>query len=290
MRHKKSKFRLPGPADSAQAVLRNLAISLITHGRIQTTVKRAKVLRPFVEKIITLSRRCASAPDYATRDHHYRLINERLHNTQAAAISTRVWGPYFLHRPGGYTRILRTGFRVGDNAELAIIEFVVSQEHESSEITHSDLLKTVETYMPKGIGRLEKWRSLAQPRIDLELSDQHAASVSFVMKAELPSEVARAPDWPTYRGKSIPMELTVSVLAPKVGTQMWLKTEEPVGLPARPGRITFRLEPDARRSEVKGYVSLEAVPVQRRYCSVAVDGLAGEVFHATLIDGETATT
>lgn len=290
MRHRKSRLRLPGPADHAQADLRNLAISLITHGRIQTTVKRAKVLRPFVEKIITISRRCASAPDYATRDRHYRLVVERLHSKKAAAISTRVWGAYFLHRPGGYTRILRTGFRVGDNAEMALIEFVIESEHSQIETTHAHLLQTVETYVPKGIGLLETWRSLAPPRIDLAFSDQRNASVSFVVRAELLGEVREASDWPKHRGKNIPMELTVSVLAPKAGSEMRLETTRPVGLPSRPGRITFHLSPNADRSEIKGFVSLAGVPAQRRYCSVAVDGPTGEVFHATLLDEETTTT
>lgn len=290
MRHRKSRFRLPGPADYAQAVLRNLAISLITHGRIKTTVKRAKVLRPFLEKIITLSRRCASAANYATRDHLYRMIFERLHNKEAAAISTRVWGPYFLHRPGGYTRILRAGFRAGDNAELAIIEFVVAKDHERDDIAHSDLLKTFDTYIPKGVGLLETWRSMDPPHIDLQFLDQRTASVAFTLKAELSKDTAGASDWPKSRGKVIPMELTVSVLAPKKGSQMWLRTDEAVGLPARPGRVTFRLKPEARSSEIKGFVSLEEVPVRRRYCSVVVDGPAGEVFHATLIEEEATTT
>lgn len=284
MRHRKSRLRLSGSSDHAQAVLRNLAISLITHGRIKTTVKRAKVLRPFLEKIITLSRRCASAADYSTRDHLYRIICERLHDRKAAAISTRVWGPYYLQWPGGYTRILRAGFRVGDNAELAIIEFVIAQEHESVQIRHSDLLSTFKTYKPKGVGLLEAWRSIDPPRIDLKLSDQRGAAVAFTVEAEISEDAAYAFNWPKFRGRHIPMELTVSVLAPKTGSHMWLKTDEAVGLPARAGRITIRLEPDTRRSHVEGFVSLEKVPINKRYCSVAVDSPAGEVFHATLIE------
>ncbi|BDI05173.1 50S ribosomal protein L17 [Sphaerotilus microaerophilus] len=282
MRHRKSRLRLAGPSDHARAVLRNLAISLLTHGRIETTVKRAKVLRPFIEKIVTQSRRCASAVDYATRDHEYRMVRSQLHDNHATAIATRVWGPYFLHRPGGYTRIMRNGFRVGDNAEMAIIEFVLSTAGES----HAQLVAALSAYAPGGARFLNAWRLLAKPRIDFEVrtADQSAGQVHFALNASLQGKL---PDvrWPTMNKKPIPMELTLSISAPRVGTETRLSNSSLKDPVDHSKRITFQLVPnrDGRASTIEGYVSLAKVEQHKRYCSIAVDGPTGEVFHATLI-------
>lgn len=116
MRHN-NKGRALGRTDShKEALLRNMATSLFRHGRIETTTAKAKELRPFAEKLITLAKR---------GDLHSRRLAAR--HIQDREILSRLFaaiGPAAAQRPGGYTRILKTGFRQGDGAETALIELV----------------------------------------------------------------------------------------------------------------------------------------------------------------------
>lgn len=116
MRHKKSGKKLGRPTAHRIAMLRNMTVSLIEHGRIETTVTRAKALKVFVEPLVTLGKK----GDLASR----RLALRRLPNKAAVHQLFDVIAPIFANRPGGYTRIIKTGFRKGDNAPMAIIEFV----------------------------------------------------------------------------------------------------------------------------------------------------------------------
>ncbi len=99
-----------------QALIRGLVTSLIEHGRIRTTVEKAKELRRHVEKAVTLAKK----GDLATR----RLLISRIHNVDAAATLINDLGVRFKDRPGGYTRVIRLENRPGDRAEMAFIEFV----------------------------------------------------------------------------------------------------------------------------------------------------------------------
>ncbi|MGA1846824.1 50S ribosomal protein L17 [Deferribacter abyssi] len=116
MRHRKAGKKLGRPTAHRVAMLRNMTISLVNNGRIETTLTRAKALRGFVEPLITLGKR----GDLAAR----RLALRRLPNKNAVHKIFDEIAPIFKNRPGGYTRIIKTGFRKGDNARLAIIEFV----------------------------------------------------------------------------------------------------------------------------------------------------------------------
>ncbi len=116
MRHKKSGKKLGRPTAHRIAMLRNMTVSLIEHGRIETTVTRAKALKTFVEPLITLGKK----GDLASR----RLALKRLPNKSAVHQLFDVVAPKFAERPGGYTRVIKTGVRRGDNAQMAIIEFV----------------------------------------------------------------------------------------------------------------------------------------------------------------------
>jgi large subunit ribosomal protein L17 len=98
------------------ALLRNLATSLIEQGAIETTEAKAKELRPFVEKLITKAR--------AGTLHARRLAGKHVQKRAAADKLFQEVGPKFAKRAGGYTRILKTGFRKGDGAEMARIELV----------------------------------------------------------------------------------------------------------------------------------------------------------------------
>lgn len=116
MRHGKKFNHLGRKSAHRKALLRNLAIALITHKRIKTTVAKAKALSKFVEPLVTKSK--------TNTTHSRRVVFSYLQNKEAVtelfgAISEKV-----ADRPGGYTRILRVGYRLGDNAEMAIIELV----------------------------------------------------------------------------------------------------------------------------------------------------------------------
>ena len=116
MRHLKQGRKLGRNAAHRTATLRNLAISLIGHGRIQTTLPKAKELRRFVEPLITFAKQ-----DSPTRR---RFVAARLNNKVVLGKLFNEVAVRSRERPGGYTRILKTGFRAGDRAPMAYIEFV----------------------------------------------------------------------------------------------------------------------------------------------------------------------
>ena len=109
-------------------MLRNQATELLRYERLETTVPRAKELRPFVERIITLAKRGLAAGDAKGRAlHARRLVLRDLQDRDVVGKLFETIAPRFEARPGGYTRILRTGFRRGDSAETAQIELVGSE-------------------------------------------------------------------------------------------------------------------------------------------------------------------
>ena len=116
MRHQRRINHLGRTAAHRKALLSNMACSLILHKRIHTTLAKAKELRKFIEPLVTKSK------DDTT--HSRRTVFSYLHNKYAVTELYREISQKIADRPGGYTRILKTGFRQGDNAEMCIIEFV----------------------------------------------------------------------------------------------------------------------------------------------------------------------
>lgn len=116
MRHGKKNNHLGRTSSHRKAMMSNMASSLIKHKRIITTVAKAKSLRVFVEPLITRSK------DAST--HNYRTVFSYLRDKDATRELFTVVGEKVANRPGGYTRILKTGNRAGDNAEMAMIELV----------------------------------------------------------------------------------------------------------------------------------------------------------------------
>jgi large subunit ribosomal protein L17 len=109
-------------------MLRNQATELLRYERIETTVPRAKELRPFVERIITLAKRGLAAGEANGRSlHARRLVLRDVQDRDVVGKLFDTIAPRFEARPGGYTRILRTGYRRGDSAEVAQIELVGSE-------------------------------------------------------------------------------------------------------------------------------------------------------------------
>ena len=128
MRHRTSHRKLGRVTEHRISMLRNQATELLRYERLETTVPRAKELRPFVERIITLAKRGLAAGDAKGRAlHARRLVLRDLQDRDVVGKLFETIAPRFEARPGGYTRILRTGFRRGDSAETAQIELVGSE-------------------------------------------------------------------------------------------------------------------------------------------------------------------
>lgn len=136
------------------ALLRNLSTELFRHERIRTTLMKAKELRPFAEKLITLSKReTLHARRLVLRDIHDKDVVSKMFDT----ISSR-----FAQRPGGYTRIIKLGPRRGDNAEMALIELIGAEVGKKAATPPSDAAATPET-----AGKKEtKGKSAAKPKAE----------------------------------------------------------------------------------------------------------------------------
>jgi large subunit ribosomal protein L17 len=121
MRHRKKGRKLNRTHEHRKAMFANMAAALIEHEQIVTTLPKAKELRGVVEKLITLAKKGAGD----NRLHYYRLAIARLQGKKEAAKKLfDVLGPRYADRPGGYTRVLKAGYRYGDNAPMAVIELV----------------------------------------------------------------------------------------------------------------------------------------------------------------------
>ncbi len=128
MRHRVSHRKLGRVTEHRIAMLRNQAQALLRFERLETTVPRAKELRPFVERIITIAKRGLAGGDGNGRSlHARRLVLRDIHDREVVSKLFDTIAPRFETRPGGYTRILRIGYRRGDSAEVAQIELVGSE-------------------------------------------------------------------------------------------------------------------------------------------------------------------
>jgi large subunit ribosomal protein L17 len=128
MRHRVAHRKLGRVTEHRIALLRNQAEALLRHERIETTVPKAKELRPFVERIITLAKRGVKANDAKGQTlSARRLVMRDIVNEDVVAKLFDTLVPRFMERPGGYTRILKLGHRRGDAAEVAQIELVGSE-------------------------------------------------------------------------------------------------------------------------------------------------------------------
>ncbi len=116
MRHGVGRRKLNRTWQHRKAMLANMSASLIEHEQITTTLPKAKELRPYVEKLVTLAKK----GDLASR----RLAIARVRDTDMVAKLFQTLGPRYAERAGGYIRIMKAGFRYGDSAPMAVIEFV----------------------------------------------------------------------------------------------------------------------------------------------------------------------
>lgn len=166
MRHNKKFNHLGRQSSHRKALMSNMATSLILHKRINTTLAKAKALRMFIEPLITRSKEDST--------HSRRIVFSYLKDKTATAELFREIAPRIATRPGGYTRILKTGFRLGDAAEMCFIELVDFNETYSVEGTAAAKPKTR--------------RSRTAPKKDAAVSD--AVVVEDGAEAKAPKKAA----------------------------------------------------------------------------------------------------
>jgi large subunit ribosomal protein L17 len=129
MRHNKHHASLGVTREHRESMLSNLAAALITHGRIQTTLAKARALRPFIEKVITKAKHAASKEARRDAVHLRRLALRDVRDEDAVTLLFNDKYKEFVNRAGGYTRIYKLGpQRLGDAAEMALIEFVKAED------------------------------------------------------------------------------------------------------------------------------------------------------------------
>ena len=128
MRHRVAHRKLGRVADHRVAMLRNQATALLRYEHIETTVPRAKELRPFVERLITIAKRGVAGGESNGRLlSARRLVGVELQDREVVGKLFETIAPRFAERPGGYTRLVRLGYRRGDSAEVAQVELVGSE-------------------------------------------------------------------------------------------------------------------------------------------------------------------
>ncbi|MEW6133658.1 MAG: 50S ribosomal protein L17 [Pseudomonadota bacterium] len=130
MRHRQSNRKLNRTTSHRLAMLRNMTNSLLRHEVIKTTLPKAKELRRFIEPLITLGKEPSLA--------HHRLAFDRLRDREMVMKLFNELGPRYKARPGGYTRILKFGYRVGDNAPMALVELVDRPEGGAAEVVEAE--------------------------------------------------------------------------------------------------------------------------------------------------------
>ncbi len=162
MRHRRFTKRIGTDSDHARANLRNLASALIKHEQIKTTLAKAKLLRSYVEKLITFGKRGDL--------HARRIVVARLNNKSAAKKIFDDLAKRFSNRQGGYTRIVKAGFRAGDCAPMAYISFVESELEVKPK--KEEPKKEVEEIKEKVKEELSEKKEEQKPDTDLEASEE----------------------------------------------------------------------------------------------------------------------
>ncbi len=152
MRHRVAHRKLGRVTEHRLATLRNQAQMLLRHERIDTTLAKAKELRPFVERLITVAKRgLEDGADTPRALHARRLVARDLADKRVTSKLFETLAPRFAERPGGYTRVLRLGRRQGDCAEIAQIELVGSEYDPNADQSTETAGQTVAA-APKGVG------------------------------------------------------------------------------------------------------------------------------------------
>lgn len=190
MRHGRKVNKLGRKSAHRQAMLANMASSLIMHKRINTTLAKAKALRVYVEPLITKSKEDST--------HSRRVVFSYLQNKEAVTELFREVSVKVAERPGGYTRILKTGTRLGDNAEMCLIELV---DYNENLLGTKESAKAKSSRRRRGAGKKKeeplkvadkKKAVVAEPEVSEEPEDEIVAEVSETPAAETPEQEEQA--------------------------------------------------------------------------------------------------
>lgn len=174
------------------AMLANLAASIIKHGKVHTTDAKAKEVRPFLERLVTFARRGDL--------HARRIVLSRLKGDQDAVKKLfGEIGPRYASRPGGYTRILKLGFRQGDNSPMSLIEFVEDEEKKKP-AKKSKAVKT-KAKAPK---KAEKTPETVEPEVTAEAAEKAVEAIEEAVEQpeEVPETAEVAPEEPAEETKA----------------------------------------------------------------------------------------
>jgi large subunit ribosomal protein L17 len=128
MRHAKHRHQLGRKMEHRSALMANLAMALIKNRRIRTTLAKAKALRPYIEKTITLAKKAYATDDKVRKHHYHKVALARVRNIESVNRLFDVLAEEFVNRAGGYTRIYKLVPRLGDAADIAIIELISAKD------------------------------------------------------------------------------------------------------------------------------------------------------------------
>ncbi len=185
MRHSKRRHVLGVTGPHRSAMMGNLSVALITHGRIETTLSKAKALRPFIEKVITLAKKAEQATDSARKIHFRRLAVSRVRDKKAVATLFDERVTEFMDRSGGYTRIYKIGQRIGDAAEMALIELI-----DGSDEGYSKPKRKAAPKAKAAPAEPEAEAEAEEAPAEIEVTDSEEASPEPEAEAETPAEEA----------------------------------------------------------------------------------------------------
>lgn len=187
MRHGKKINHLGRKAAHRKAMLSNMACSLIEHKRINTTVAKAKALRVYIEPILTKSKTDST--------HSRRVVFSQLQNKNVVTELFREVAPKIADRPGGYTRIIRTGYRLGDNAEMCMIELVDFNELYTNEKAKKTTRRSRRGGAPKAASA-EETTTVEETTEEVSTEDTAAEQVEEAPAAEEATEAEETSEEP----------------------------------------------------------------------------------------------
>ncbi len=190
MRHGKKFNHLSRKTAHRKAMLSNMACSLIEHKRINTTIAKAKALRGYVEPLITKSKNDTT--------HSRRTVFSYLQSKDAVSELFREVAPKIADRPGGYTRIIRTGYRLGDNAEMCMIELVDFNEL----YTNEKAKKTTRRSRRGGGGGAQAAAGEATAEATETTEEAPATEEATAEATEAPAEEAKTEEAPAEEPKA----------------------------------------------------------------------------------------
>lgn len=168
MRHGVKTNHLSRKKGHHSALLKNLSAALITHKRINTTLAKAKTLRVYLEPLVTKAKN--------NTQHSRRVVFSNIMNKYAVTELFDVIGPKVMDRPGGYLRIIKTGFRKGDGAEMAMIEFVDFNETYTKQGPAAPKKKTRRSRAASGSKNTESSTSVENSEANTEASEETTAA------------------------------------------------------------------------------------------------------------------